>query len=342
MGSETANSAPKASAHTLGAYLCPTRGQCEKCEGHPSPPCGHCHLQELAHVWLFVSFGASANVPPGDPVGCETASYPEEQQGHESHKPPMKMQRVCASGDHGERVEGPAHVEMGYRLFFVFHQRFPCVDWFVQALPTLRLEYPYALQKERYTMVAPWRSVAKAEPVRIIAPDGTERCTVPAYYAGNIFIVDDMRADMEPGDELRRLLPNGKDDVFRIDDPRLYDTGHLPAHYQVKVSRKGTFPHNTGGHYISVSGPNSRVNLNSTDNSTNIVNSGDIFGDMRQVINGRVIDPAQRQEILRAIDEAEEVRGTPSFLAAYQRVVSVAADHIGLLAPFLPALAAMI
>jgi hypothetical protein len=190
-------------------------------------------------------------------------------------------------------------------------------------------------------MVAPWRSVAKPEQVRIIAPDGAERGSVPAYFAGNTVIIDDMKADMEAGDELRRLLPNGKDDVFRIDDPQYYDTGHFPAHYQVKVSRKGTFTHNTGGHYISVTGPNSRVNVGSTDHSTNVSQSGNVFGDMRQAVQLGVTDPAERSGILGAIDDAEKARGTDKFLSAYQRLVSVAADHIGILGPFLPALAGM-
>ncbi len=191
-------------------------------------------------------------------------------------------------------------------------------------------------------MVAPWRSLSKAEPVRIVAPDGSERCRVQAYFAGNLFIVEDMNADMQPGDELRRSLPNGKDDVYQIVDPALYDTGRMPAHYQIKVSRKGTFDHNAGGHLISVTGPNSRVNINSTDNSTNVAYAGDLFGDMRNVIQAGVADPARRSEIVAAIDDAERAKGTTNFLSAYQKVVSVAADHVGLLSPFLPSLTGLI
>lgn len=191
-------------------------------------------------------------------------------------------------------------------------------------------------------MVAPWRMLSKAETVRIVAPDGSERCAIQAYFSGNIFIVEDMMADMQPGDELRRRLPNGKDDVYRIDDPALFDTGRIPAHYQVKVSRKGTYDHNAGGYKISVTGPNSRVNLNSTDNSTNIAHTGDVFGDMRNAIQTGVADPARRAEILSAIDEAEKAKGTSGFLSAYQKVVSAAADHIGLLGPFLPTLSGLI
>ena len=188
----------------------------------------------------------------------------------------------------------------------------------------------------------PWRSLSKAELVTVVAPDGTERCTVQAYFAGNVFIVEDMSADMQPGDDLRRRLPNGKDDIFRIDDPALFDTGHMGAHYQVKVSRKGTFEQATGGYYVNVTGTNSRVNIGSSDYSTNVVNSGDVFGDMRQAINLGVNDEARRADIVAAIDAAEKAKGTGGFAAAYQSVVSVAADHLGLLLPFLPAFSALL
>jgi hypothetical protein len=191
-------------------------------------------------------------------------------------------------------------------------------------------------------MVAPWRSLAKPERVTIVAPDGSIRCQVSAYYAGNIFIIDDMKADLEPGDELRRVLPNGKDDVYRVDDPKLFDTGRMPAHYQVKVSRKGNFAHQTGGYFINVSGPNARVNIGSTDNSTNTVRTGDVFADMRQAIEAGVTDPERKAEIMAAINEAESAKGSGGFLKAYQNIVGTAADHLGVLTPFLPALTGML
>lgn len=191
-------------------------------------------------------------------------------------------------------------------------------------------------------MVAPLKSLAKPEQITIVAPDGSIRCQVRAYFAGNIFIIDDMKADLEPGDELRRVLPNGKDDVYKVDDPKLFDTGHMPAHYQVKVSRKGSFAHQTGGYLVNVSGANARVNIGSTDNSTNIVQTGNIFADMRQAIDAKVADPTRKAEIIAAINEAEAAKGSSGFLQAYQKVIGIAADHLGLLSPFLPALTAML
>jgi hypothetical protein len=110
----------------------------------------------------------------------------------------------------------------------------------------------------------------------------------------------------------------------------------------VKVSRKGSFAHQTGGYFVNMSGPNARVNIGSTDNSTNIVQSGDVFAEMRQAIQAGVADSVRKAEIMAAIDEAEKARGSGSFLQAYQKVVGTAADHLSLLTPFLPALTVML
>lgn len=99
--------------------------------------------------------------------------------------------------------------------------------------------------------MAPWRSVTKAEQVRIVAPDGAIRCTVNAYFAGTVFVVEDMSLDIEPGDELRRKLPNGKDEVFLVTEPTLFDTGRMARHYQIKFTRKGTYLADTGGFMTS-------------------------------------------------------------------------------------------
>ncbi|MEM7667220.1 MAG: hypothetical protein AAF250_15305 [Pseudomonadota bacterium] len=191
-------------------------------------------------------------------------------------------------------------------------------------------------------MRAPWRSLSKPESVRIVAPDGTQRCQIEAFYCGSHFMVEDMSADMQPGDELRRVLPNGKDDVYLIKDPAFFNTGMIPDHYQVKVERKGVMPANSGGHYISVSGPNSRVNINSTDNSNNANTSNQVFADMRIAVNEGVSDEVQRQAILAAIDEAEEAKGTAGFTSAYQKLMGSAANHMTVIAPFLPGLSQML
>lgn len=108
--------------------------------------------------------------------------------------------------------------------------------------------------------------------IDVVAPDGSVRSRVKGYYSGKQFIIDDMSVDVQEGDEIRRLLPNGREETFLVVDPKFYKDGHFGSHYQVAIQRRGVFDKHVGGHYtVHVSGNNARVNVNSTDNSSNSV-----------------------------------------------------------------------
>lgn len=117
----------------------------------------------------------------------------------------------------------------------------------------------------------PWTMIPPDD-IDVVAPDGSVRSHVKGYYSGKQFIIDDMRVDVREGDEIRRLLPNGREEAFVVTDPKFYKDGHFGSHYQVAIRRRGEFDKHTGGNYtINVSGHNSRVYVGSTDNSSNTV-----------------------------------------------------------------------
>jgi hypothetical protein len=182
----------------------------------------------------------------------------------------------------------------------------------------------------------PW-SMIKPDDIDVVAPDGTVRCRVKGHYAGSQFVIDDMSADVQEGDEIRRLLPNGKEDVFRVVDPKFYD-GMFGKHYQVTIVRKGSFPLHTGGHYLHVTGANSRVNINSTDNSTNIIAGGNVFGDVREAVRRNVSDDTVRAELERLIDHLEQAKDKRTFTTSFQGLIAGAGQFVSVLAPFLPGL----
>lgn len=190
----------------------------------------------------------------------------------------------------------------------------------------------------------PWRSLIDPEDVEIIAPGGEVRSKVRAWFSGKQFIIEDMSADVRPGDEIRRPLPNGRDDVFVVDDPTCYTSGGFGPHYQVKVSRRGTMDRRSGGNYaIHVTGANARVNLHSTDNSTNISNSGTLFGDIRAALKSGVSDSKSRSALLAAVDEMETTKDDPGkFAQAFQAFVALAANSMTIITPFLPQLTALL
>jgi hypothetical protein len=217
----------------------------------------------------------------------------------------------------------------------------------------------------RYSDDAYWRSRGEAvvqkffndfpqSDIDIVAPDGTVRhrtkaivhaksVTVPKPSVvtdpGSI-IIPDPSLVIEPRDEIRRRIPSGREETFEVVDPVFHEKSHyIPAHYQAIVRKKGIFPSGQGGNYsVHVSGQNARVNIGSHDHSTNIATQGDVFGDIVAALRGVVKNADELRDLLFAVDEMKRQHGSAGFVAAYRSFVSLAADHLGVLAPFLPAL----
>ena len=70
--------------------------------------------------------------------------------------------------------------------------------------------------------------------------------------------------------------------------------------------------------------------------------SENVFADMRQVIKTRVKNDVERIQILSKLSELEESKDEESFIQKYQEFIASAADHLTILAPFIPALTQML
>jgi len=163
--------------------------------------------------------------------------------------------------------------------------------------------------------------------------------TVPAYAA-----------NIHDGDTLLRHLPNGDVEEYLVLDSG-YEEGvakALPAEYHCKVEKKTALKPSTQApavvYNVTMSGPNNRFNLHSQDMSVNIVDvdPDQLFKELRGVIAQEVEDSAKRDQMLRGVDAMKEARGTGGFQEAYIAFMAVAADHMTLVAPFLPALAQLL
>ncbi|WP_430250638.1 hypothetical protein [Neorhizobium sp. DAR64860/K0K1] len=179
----------------------------------------------------------------------------------------------------------------------------------------------------------------------IVGSDGMPKGSVKGIYSAKSITVFDATARIESGDELRRKIPNGTEEAFEVLDPQFHEEfGGIPAHFQVKINRKGAFQPGTGGNYtIQMNGHNARFNLHSTDNSTNTVNDNRVFTELKTAISEHITDNTARASLLKSVDEMSAAKADkPSFLAAYQRFIAGAAEHMTVIAPFLPALAPML
>lgn len=90
-------------------------------------------------------------------------------------------------------------------------------------------------------------------------------------------------------------------------------------------------------------GDNSRVNVHSADQSVNVVEatSEDVF---REIRNRITVNAAIEQQtaILDRLDALENAQHKPSFGERYTEFIAAAANHMNILAPFIPALTALL
>jgi hypothetical protein len=88
-----------------------------------------------------------------------------------------------------------------------------------------------------------------------------------------------------------------------------------------------------------LTGPGSRVNVNSVDNSTNLtITESQLFSKLRKEITANVQPNEKRDRILEKIEALEKEPNSRSLWDRYTELVAVAADHMTLLCPFIPAL----
>lgn len=139
------------------------------------------------------------------------------------------------------------------------------------------------------------------------------------------------------------MLPNGKEEAFLVKDPKCYAKSPFGPHYQVEIARGGVYLKHTGGNYnITVSGSNSRVNVGSTDQSTNPVLAGDTFNGLREALDEGVSDEGERERLKDLVNQVAAAADRKRFATAYQALIASAANHMTIIAPFLPALAGLL
>lgn len=97
------------------------------------------------------------------------------------------------------------------------------------------------------------------------------------------------------------------------------------------------------GTYIINNITNGNANINSTDNSvrnTNIVyNNEELFEKMLEVASN--ITEKNKNDVIMAIEDMKNNYNKPSLKEKYYKFIEVAANHIALFAPFIPALTEM-
>lgn len=151
--------------------------------------------------------------------------------------------------------------------------------------------------------------------------------------------------DLDPGDIFLRTRPSGSQEQYRVLSPGFTQRfGGIQAHYSARVEFIGALKKdsNTQIGKVVISGDNARLNINSLDNSSNVVVSGQFD---TQLLEGllravqEIPNKNERADILNNIQRmSDTANDRNAFLESYNAFIASAANHMTVFLPFIPTL----
>lgn len=195
---------------------------------------------------------------------------------------------------------------------------------------------------DNHPIVRALQRLTRMEVLTLIRTNGQETSNIQVEFQPDEIRIDDGDLLIEEGDTLRRTLKNGLiEDYLIIDRGYISGGGHFSPYYRAKVRKKTAINHppSVSNNY-HVTGNNSRINVDSSDSSTNTVNASEaaLFNDLKKAIELHIEDEEQRRLILERVTDMEAAHKTPHFKAKYEALIQQAANHIIVLTPFIPQL----
>ncbi len=185
--------------------------------------------------------------------------------------------------------------------------------------------------------------------ISLVKQSGARVEGIKANVQSSLIVIADESLPAEDGDFIERSLPNGYTERYLILDIGFHNSasrGHVPNHFQMKVRKETSLlPGQTPSvvNTYNLHGSNTRVNIGSTDNSSNIVGTTNqaLFADIRRAVE-TIEELPDRENLLPYVDELEAHQGSPTFLEKYQGFVTAGANHMTLIGPFIPALSRLL
>ena len=157
--------------------------------------------------------------------------------------------------------------------------------------------------------------------VSILKKNGNRKEGISASVQKNKIFIFGSQYLIETGDLIFRKMSNGGEETYEVIDPGFCErVGGIEAHYQMDVKKLGLPEAEKAVKTITINinGNNARINQNSIDNSTNIVNvNPDVLAhidSLRSEINRLNLSLEQKksaEEIIEAIKNQFE-SGKPS------------------------------
>ncbi|MFC1502810.1 hypothetical protein ACFL53_00440 [Pseudomonadota bacterium] len=149
--------------------------------------------------------------------------------------------------------------------------------------------------------------------VKVIKSGGLEFSDLKASVSSDSITIMQSNVLIEPDDLVQRIMSNGGEETFKVIDPGFHEKFHsIPAHYQMKVKKLGIPEAKQAVSNITYNfnGDNARVNNNSVDNSTNVVNHNSEVAEhidlLRSEISRLINNAEEKQDALDVVDAIED------------------------------------
>jgi hypothetical protein len=148
--------------------------------------------------------------------------------------------------------------------------------------------------------------------IDLLKLDGTKKTGLKASVQKSKVFMDANGVLVEPQDLIIRRMSNGAEETYRVIDPGFYESFHgIKAHYQMEVHKLGLPEAKSAVQSITynITGNNARINQNSIDNSTNVVQIDErailYIEALRKEIDGSSLSATEKAEANEVIDEVD-------------------------------------
>lgn len=142
----------------------------------------------------------------------------------------------------------------------------------------------------------------------LIKVGGEQVHNIKGLYTGKVIYIPGSSPLIESKDLLRREMSNGGIETYQVVDPCYFDVMDHEPHYQIKYRKLGLPEAEKAVNSITynISGPNTRVNNNSVDNSTNTVNINPEISEhiaiLKNEIERLVENESEKKDALEIVD----------------------------------------
>lgn len=174
--------------------------------------------------------------------------------------------------------------------------------------------------------------------VSLIKSDGRRFENIISNVKPESISIHDVTLPIEEGDRFLRTLPNGLEEYYVVLD-RGYQQAlaSIPARYNAKVRKETTPDIKETASTINFTANNSRVNIHSNDYSINVqFDETNVFEELKKTIEKNISNDDEKAKLVSNVKKLKSTQNTQGFTESYKEFIMLAANHMTIIAPFIP------